>query len=521
MTIRIFDVQRAANGNRIFDIQAVPAAPPVIVPVPDPEFEAWLKDPHAIRIVLVEADVLTDGVETTRYMAMGGYTTGPGDTPANLHYQPIISAGIQFTEQLSLSSAASLSTGDIEINNANGVRESWFGDIWTNRRVRAWIGDPRWSRASFRPIFDGISAGIARKGATTLALKLRDKLQRLNTPMTESKLGDDSPNKDAIIPICLGEGHNITPLAIDPSILKYQVHNGPVKSIEEVRANGLPVSANIDNAVGTFTLNAAPVGAITCSVEGDQFGGVYRNTVGALVQRIVTGYGKASDRYTADDLDLGNLAAFDAAHTAPVGLYIADRTNVLIACQMLAGSLGAQIIPSRLGKLRIIQIALSASSTFDIRPEHVVADTLLPATTIDPVAAVKLGFCKDWTVQTGLQTSIPEQHKDLFATEWLTTTMSDAAVKAAYKLDEDPIQQDTMLLRRIDADAEAARRLNLWKVQRTMYEFEGTPEMLQLELGQAVTIYNRRYGMAGGLPALVMMLEPDWVNGHCKVGVLV
>jgi hypothetical protein len=45
------------------------------------------------------------------------------------------------------------------------------------------------------------------------------------------------------------------------------------------------------------------------------------------VQRIATGFGKETDRFTLDDLDLANLAAFDAAHPQLVGLYLADRAT--------------------------------------------------------------------------------------------------------------------------------------------------------------------------------------------------
>lgn len=240
------------------------------------------------------------------------------------------------------------------------------------------------------------------------------------------------------------------------------------------------------------------------------------------MQRIVTGFGKVEDRFTSGDLDAANLAAFDAAHQQPVGLYLKDRTNVITACQMLASSVGAQIVPTRLGKLRLIQIALPAAGTStEIRPEHIIGDSLVPVSRTDVVASVKIGFCKNWTVQAGLQTALPAQHKDLFATEWLTATATNPTVQATYKLNGDPVQQDTMLLRRTDADVEAARRLALWSVPRTVYEFEGTAEMLMLELGQAVTLYNRRYGMSAGVAGMVISLAPDWQNAHCKVGILV
>lgn len=488
----------------------------------DAEYLVWLKSPSAIRIVLIEAVASVAGVETTRYMATGGYVTAPTDTPANTVYQPIVSTGIQFTEQLSLTNDASLSAGDIEIGNVAGVRDSWLSDVWANRPVQAWIGDPRWPRADFRMIFNGIIGDVAPKGRDKIALKLRDKLQRLNTPVTETKLGGATPNKDALIPLLFGEAHNITPLLIDPATLGYQVHGGPVEGIFEVRDNGIPVTATVHNTTGKFELAASPAGAITVSAQGDKLAGTYSNTIAQLVQRLVTGYGKSSDRFTTADLDTANLAAFDSAHAQPVGIPLTDRTNVLTACQALASSVGAQIIMSRLGLLRLIQIALPAVGTpVEIRPQHMMELDLAPVERTSVVASVKIGFCKNWTVQPGLQTAIPAQHKDLYADEWLTTTQTDTAVQAAYRLDAEPVQQDTMLLCRTDADTEAARRLDLFKVPRTIYQVQCTAEMLTLELGQAVTVYNYRFGMSDGVLGMVVSLTPDWINGHVKVGFIV
>lgn len=488
----------------------------------DADFLAWLKDPSALRVVLIEARAQVAGVETTFYMSTkGGYTTGAAEVPANEIYHAIASVGVLYTEQISLTGSASLSAGDIEVENYNGARDNWTGYVWTNRQLQAWIGDPRWPRADFRMIFNGIIADIAPRGRNALSLKLRDKLQRLNTPATDAKLGGTTPNKDAILPLAFGECHNVTPLLVDPATLAYQVHAGPVEGIFEVRDNGVPVPATTNNAAGTFTLAAQPFGTVTVSVQGDK-PSVYSNTAAKLVERLVTGYGKAADRFTAGDLDSANLAAFDAANPQPMGIPLPDRTNVLTACQALAGSVGAQLSMTRLGKLRLIRLALPAVGTpTEVHPKHMVERTLAPVERTEVVGAVRLSFNKNWTVQDNLVTGIPEGHKDLYATEWLTSTKTDAAVQATYKLAGDPVQQDTMLLRRTDADAEAQRRLDMWKVPRTVYEFEGVPELLTLELGQAIKVFHPRFGMAAGVTGMVISLAPDWLNGHVKVGFIV
>jgi len=494
----------------------------------DAQFLDWLKSQSAYRCVLIEAAARVNGVETMVYMATRSYTTSPVDVPTNTTYQAIAAVGTLFTERLSLEGDGALSTGDLEIDNTAGVRDAWAGAgyVWKNREIKAYIGDIRWPRADFRMIFNGIVADIAPSGRSKLLLKLRDKLQRLNTAITEAKLGGETEQKDSLLPFAIGQVSNITPLPINPGTLTYRYHCASAEGViaDEVRDNGAPVAMISAPADGTFTLppNGAPAGAVTLSIKGDNTGG-YCDTAATMCRRLATRYGKPADRFTDADLDLANIGAFDAAHPQPMGLYSTDRLNVLAACQMLLGSLGAQLVMSRLGLMRLIQVALPGTGTpFVIRPEHMVDGTLQPTGRTDVVGAVKLGFAKNWTVQdAGTLANLPEVHKALFSEEWLTTTKTDAATLATYRLNAEPVQVDTMLLTRADADAEAQRRLDLWKVPRTTYEFDGVPELLQLELGQAVTVYSPRFGMAAGVAGIVISLAPDWNTGRVKVGFLV
>jgi len=489
----------------------------------DAQFLAWLQSSAAYRVVLIEATALVNGVETMVYMATKPYTTSPSDIPANTQYLPIATVGALFTERLSLEGDGALSAGDLEIENVGGARDDWAGPgfVWANRPIRAYIGDLRWPRADFQMIFNGIIADIAPRGRQALVLKLRDKLQRLNTAISEAKLGGQGEQRDSLLPIALGQVFNVSPLLANAAILKYQVHAGPIAQIIEVRDNGAPVAFTADLAAGTFQLSAAPAGVVTASVRGHAAGG-YVDTAAQLVKRLATGYGKPADRLTDADIDLANFAAFDAAHPQPMGLHSTDRQNVLVACQALLGSLGAQLVMSRLGVARLIQVALPGTGApAVIRPEHMVSE-LDPTGRTDVLGAVKLGFAKSWTAQdAGTLANLPEVHKALFVEEWLTTTRTDAATLATYRLNAEPVQVDTMLITRADADAEAQRRLDLWKMPRTTYEFEGVPELLQLELGQAVTVYSPRFGMAGGGAGIVISLAPDWNTGRVKVGFLV
>ena len=483
--------------------------------ITDAQFAAWLDDSTAQRVTLFEIGVSSAGTDITRYLSNRAY--GAGSAP---HFA-IVAGGLKITESISLGVEAILSAGDIEIINTGGQFDSWLDDVWVNKSALAWVGDVRWARADFRPIFNGIVADIGAKTRDRLSIKLRDKFQRLNTPITDSKLGGTTPNKDAVLPLCFGECHNVTPLLSNPVTLEYQVHDGAVESIFEVRDNGKPITVTLHNDTGKFNLLVAPAGAITCSVQGDKFGAVYRNTISALVQRIATGYGKLSDRFTSADLDAVNLAAFETAHPQPVGLYIPDRMNVIEACRQLASSVGAQAISSRTGLLRLIQISFPTSATTEIRRSNQLDRSITPGERSDVVAAVKIAYCRNWTDQPGLQTSIPAQHKDLFAERWLTVTASDSTVQSAYKLNVEPVQRETCLLVGADAQAEASRNLAIRKQVRTSYKFEGTPSMMPLEVGQSVNLFSNRFGLSAGKVGVVTSLTPDWSNFHVTVEVTI
>ncbi|MBH1985297.1 MAG: hypothetical protein I8H79_22345, partial [Burkholderiales bacterium] len=207
----------------------------------DEQFLAWLQSPSAIRMVLIEAQVNVAGQEVTRYIASRPYVTGPADVPANTEYLPLATGGLAFTEQVSLTGEAGLSGGDIELDNGDGALDGWLLDVWRNRAIKAWAGDPSWQRADFRLVFDGIIDDVGSSSRETINLVLRDKLQRLNTPITEVKLGGTTPNKDAILPIPFGECHNVSPLLTDPVTLEYGFL-GAVESSFEVRTNGKPIA---------------------------------------------------------------------------------------------------------------------------------------------------------------------------------------------------------------------------------------------------------------------------------------
>lgn len=483
----------------------------------DAEFTAWLNDSAAQRVTLFQSGVNSGGTDKVRYLSTRAYGNGSSATP----HLAVVAGGLKMTESISLVTEAGLSAGDIEINNFSGERDSWLDDIYVNQLLTAKVGDVRWPESDFRAIFTGIAADIdGTKARDKLNLRLRDKMQRLNTPVMEAKMGGVAPNPESLRPLVLGEVHNITPKLKNPSTGEYEVCAVGIENIIEVRVDGKPRAVTKNLSVGSFTFNeAVGPGAVTCSVQGVKLAGTYVNTVAQLVKYLVTQYGNTTTRFTDADLDLASLATFDAAHPQPVGLYISERMNVLEACHQLASSIGAQLVMTRAGLLRLVQIAFPTSATTEIRPSVQLDRSIRLVAQTEVAAAITIGYCKNWTVQPSLITSLPVAHKELYADEWLESNAEDLTVKAAYKLDTAPTMIETCLQVTADAQAEAVRRRDIFKVKRKTYRFEGTPANMMLELGQSVKLFSNRYNLAAGVFGVVTSLAPDWENFHVTVEV--
>ncbi|MBP9100577.1 MAG: hypothetical protein KBF68_04205 [Nitrosomonas sp.] len=478
--------------------------------ISDAEYLAWLDDDTAIRNVLIEASCRVSGVETIFRMSIFPYVTHATDTPANTPYLPIvIGNSIQLIESLSLDDNSSLSYGDIEIANGNGEYDDWLNHIWTNRAINCYLGDVRWARADYRPRMSGITEQLGSSARNTLNLVIRGKLQRLNTVVTEKKIGGTTNNKDELVSLLFGECFNVSPRLTNPATLEHQIHDGVMERNIEPRDLGVPVAASTNLSTGKFTLSASPAGQITCSAQGDKYGGVYHNTVSKIVQRLVTGYGQSDSRFTTDDLDTANLAAFDAANPQNVGHYLNSRENLLSLCNYFAQSVGAQLVETRLGKVQLIKIQLPAPGTpFAVDEDLIVKGTLAIEKVLPVRASIKLGYARNFTVQENLQTGIPAAHKDLYAKEWRTVGAENATVKSVYKLSAEPVQRDTALIKESDAQAEANRELALWSVPRKIVAFTGKAPLFEAYLGQGATITYPRFGMDSGVSGMIIGLSP-------------
>lgn len=503
-------------------------------------YQTWLQTSDVVRMLLVQAQVESAGVALTRYLSTHQVTVD-GQV-----YTGIIKNNIDISESVSLDGSASISFGDIELYNNGSAIDSWLDDIWTNKSVKIFYGglpldgSSLTVNANFELIFDGIIEDIDSKSATVLNLKIRDKLQKLNTPVSEALIGNwfqgalvseatyINQNRNNLKPLVFGEVHNITPVLTDPTLLEYMFHNGAVEQLIEVLDNGVPVSYTTSSTpaipAGSFRLTQAPAGTITCSVQGVQTrinigsgttDSTYTNTASNVIATLLKEYGKTLTYAELDNTSFTNLGA------QAVGVYLNDRTNLLQICQDIAKSCGLTLSTSRAGVVKLVKLQKPTSASITITESDFILNSMRISQKPPVISSVKLGFCRNYTVLTGLVTGIPQQHKDLFSKEYLEVLVEDATVKAKYALAAEPVLETGYLIDLAQAQSVATEKLNLFKATRKVLSFTGTSKLLSVQVGDSVSITTNKFGLSGGVFGQVIATRPNWLGGKIELEVLI
>jgi hypothetical protein len=520
--------------------------------------QAWLEDPASIRKVFIICDVYNVLTSTTVqiYLSNVSYMTADRVT-----FLPIIVGSVSLSESMSIdNSQASISFGSVNLDNSSGEYDDYLDNtkyIWQNRDVKVYYGDPFWATADltafqtdFKLVFSGIVENIDSQSRSQLSLKLRDKLQKFNTAISETDLsstGDIStvqPLQDTIIPIVLGEVFNINIPLVRPGSLRYFIHDGVIEQLIEIRDNGIPLytTDNLDtNWTGTVNATTSYVelartaaGTITASIQGDKRSvnlttGVlqpttYANTAPNIIALLVTQYGTVDSKVLSSEIDLTNFLEVATARPYSIGVYVSSRENLFTLCQTIASSVGSQLTTTREGKLYLLTIGVPKTtglSITTITDDDIAAKSLSIGNRTQVVGATKINYCRNWSLQPDLLTAIPQAHKDLFSKPSNSAIYADDAICALYKTSKDPVGKDTYLVKREDALTEATRLNNYFSQQRTTYKFKGFARLLSLQLGQQVTLTHSRFGLNSGKVGQVTALTPNWVDSTIQVEVII
>jgi hypothetical protein len=240
----------------------------------------WLEDPNRIPIVIIEVSIYNRlapiiysngnigyGREETLLFSTHGFTTSSG----SFTVLPLINEDIVLSETLNKTGSSQISFGDISLNNINGELDSYLDFsiyTWVNRSIKIYYGDLSWTQllattsdlpSIFLTVFNGIIGNLDSKNSKVLNITIRDKLIKLDTPISENKIGEygawlnGQSNQATLRPIVFGEVFNISPLIISAQFQDYMfscsvpeqlngvVQNGAAERVLEIRDNGYPI----------------------------------------------------------------------------------------------------------------------------------------------------------------------------------------------------------------------------------------------------------------------------------------
>lgn len=500
------------------------------------------RDP--IRVVLAEIQYVQNGVTGGTTVSTMYLSSRPYSSSSRL-YDACITGGITFSESISITGGVpNIGIGDIEVNNPGvdstytgfqkGLRDGWLNHIWANKQVVIKIGDLRWNESDFFTIFTGLVKDVNSKNRTSLNFILVDNMQRQNVAITETVLSTTagSSNNQQPVPLTFGECFNVTPAALGvvSGYYTYQVHNGPIQEIIEVRDNGAPVTL-LGNTVtdllseGKFQLARSPVGTITCSVRGATVSSTYQSKIAEIIKNILVNYGRTLVENTY--INTTNFTGFDTNTPANVGIYINDRQNVLEVCSRLANSIGAVLVLGLDGKFKLTQLKSNytyGTGTHTVTPTDMEPNSFTIREKVDVQTAVKLGYCKNWTVQSsGLAGGIPQSNLMIFSRDYYYINKTDTTLIGStyYNQSPQPPVRETLLTNTAQADTECQRLLDLYKTPRYVYTCTFYSHLLTVELGDTINIKYPRFGLETGKTGTIVEINRDWLKGRVTLGIFI
>ena len=243
--------------------------------------------------------------------------------------------------QDNLPGGTQISVGSSTLANADGELDFLLDYSWDGRSVVVKKGLKGQPYSSFITEFAGSSLELTA-ATGELVLTIRDNSYKLAVPIQNNKyLGSGGKEggadlKDTRKPLCYGPVRNLAPVAVDDVRLVYQIHDGPIVSVDAVYDRAVPLTlyGNYGSystllavsvppgyyatcvAEGFLKLGAPTVGTLTTDVHGQYSSST---TIGALAKAILMG----KVGLTSDDLYEGSFdqLAVDAPYSYE-GVYI-------------------------------------------------------------------------------------------------------------------------------------------------------------------------------------------------------
>ncbi len=536
-----------ANGPLAFDAFVAPPAvvPPAFLPaaglVDDCyllEVEAYSGSGASVAFApddAIGADLVGASLRATvpsqtigLYWSDKGYTTTPTDSLPNVHFDARAREPLQIDRVIPVTPEserrATLQIGAAVIDNADGTQDATADLAVDARPVTVRYGDRTAAYATFVTLFAG-SGLLWERTADALRLTVRGRDYLLDVPLQPTLYGGTggadggAELKGKPLPQLYGICRDVTPVALVPSLLIYQVHDRAVFAIDAVydRAQALTFAADYASyaalaaasvsagyyatckALGLIRLGGTPVGIVTADVRGDAAGS-YVSSAPQIARRLFL------DRAGLTTADLDEDGIDDTAFDVPgaAGYYFTEPTTVADAVSAVCAGAFLWWSPMRDGSFTVRRFQPPGTARYQIEAADLVAPLeaiALPAS-VDPCNwRRRVGYQRCWTPQAGTEidnASLSAARRAFVSQPQRTAFGVDVSRRLRNLLATDPPELASALDQANDAAALAENLLTLFAAGRRMFKVSIRLGGHDLDLDDTIRLVNPRFGLPSG-----------------------
>ncbi|PZQ46166.1 MAG: hypothetical protein DI551_05665 [Micavibrio aeruginosavorus] len=480
-----------------------------------------------------EFDFTTGGGITRVFLSDMGFTTKPNDTRPNEHFKALVNNPLQIDSSIMGSGEfgnGSISFGEVVIENGDGELDRLVSYEWPGRKITVKAGGADMAYADFQTVFSGAVEDFENDDEK-ITLTIRDNRIRTDQYLAAGTYkgtgGLDGGDSLAgqVKPLCFGRVFNAELRLVDSANLVYQIHDGPVLSVDIVRDSGIPLTyagdvpdiASATPAGGTYVtqlsggyvkLGTTPDGRVTADAHGDSQGG-YVSTAGDIIKRIVmTRIGAMP--FEAGEIDDGALARITAAAPGPMGIYFSDQAAVSDVIDEIVLPIGAYWNFDRLGLLSGGSVLAPSSASLQLTEDNIDEEGVSRLSTIPPAWRINVGYAPLGAVQgeDELAAGTPNDDREFLQSEYRFVTYEDSTIRTR----NTKAQERTYLTRlanKSDAEALLSRLQTLFMRTRTIYSAPAHNMLYRASHGLTVRLTLPRYGLEEGKDFLVVGVSED------------
>ena len=485
------------------------------------------------HLFLAEIEAYDPGSGTTRTWL---FASGSGFDDAGEFYTPRVENPATFSRSMSgLTGRTSQSWGELTLLNPDNAIAALGEDFFDGRTLTLKWGDRDGSYASFQTILVATIETVAIE-KDRISIRLRDKAVALEKPFAEVKYAGDNalplgiegtPDdiQDQLKPRIFGRIALMEPVLVNSSKLIYQCSAEPVDAVINAFDGGAYLTKAGDYLslsdlytydppagqwrayppLGLIRLGSTPINTLSVCVA-EKWDHLQISAAG-IIQRILSEKG-------ITDLVSSDFVALNEANAGSLGIVVDQEESTASLLDRVCASVGAWWGFDALGRFRVARFEAPSGTPVATLDDHIIIDAEREPESQLPFWSVKMKADINHIPQdkNGLAGVVTEARAAWLKEAAREQKAENSTVKTT-RLLADEITYDSHLNGISIAQAEAARRLNLYAVRRDVVTLTlANPQdyYTSLDLGSVVNLASVRLGYGSGRLMTVTQVGVDY-----------